>query len=97
MEQGGAFSMPDKKTAGNDEAPMHVKVISLDRCQATPQTIRLVEEVAREMGLAIKLEHVIVQTPEEAEAHRHIGSPTVLVDGRDIEPAAREANRFGIT
>lgn len=76
---------------------MQVKVVSLEQCSATPPTIALVNKTAGEMGLAISLEHVIVKTPEEAVVHRHIGSPTVQINGLDIEPAARETAQFGIT
>jgi len=76
---------------------MHVKVISLDKCSATPPTISLVEEVAGEMGLTYTLEHIVVKTAEEAAQAGHIGSPTVQINGRDIEPAAREIKHFGVT
>ena len=36
-----------------------------------------------------------VETPEDAERLRFIGSPTILVDGRD--PFAREGQAFGLT
>jgi hypothetical protein len=72
-------------------------MISLEKCSATPQTITLVKEVAREMGLSINFEHAIVKTPEDAVAHRHIGSPTVQINGLDIDPGAREIKQFGVT
>jgi hypothetical protein len=80
---------------GNDI--MKVKVVSLEKCSATDQTIALIKEVAAEIGLEINLEHVIVKTREDAFLQRHIGSPTVQVNGRDIDPGAREINQFGIT
>ena len=76
---------------------MKIKVVSLEKCSATPQTITLVKEVAREMGLSINFEHAIVKTPEDAVAHRHIGSPTVQINGLDIDPGAREIKQFGVT
>ncbi len=76
---------------------MKVKVVSLEGCGATPPTIALVREMAKEMGLKIKLEHIVVKTPEEAKKHRHVGSPTVQINGLDIDPGAREINQFGIT
>ena len=76
---------------------MKVKVVSLEKCSATDSTILLINEVAGEMGVAIDREHVIVKTLEDAIKHRHIGSPTVQVNGLDIDPGAREINQFGIT
>ena len=31
----------------------------------------------------VQVERVLVTTPEEAEQRRFVGSPTVLIDGRD--------------
>lgn len=76
---------------------MNVKIISLKQCSATPPTISLVKAVAGELGIAVALEHIIVTTVEDAIEHKHIGSPTVQINGRDIDPEAREINQFGIT
>jgi hypothetical protein len=66
-------------------------------CPATPRTIQLVNEVARGMGISVALEQILVDTPEQAEALAFLGSPTVQVDGRDIEPEARSRTDFGLT
>ena len=76
---------------------MKVKIVSLEMCGATDFTISLVNEVAREMGVEIGLEHAIVKTSEDAIEHRHIGSPTVQINDLDIEPEARNIQQFGIT
>jgi hypothetical protein len=76
---------------------VHVTVLSLEKCGVTPSTIRLVKETAKELGLNIDFRHVVVNTVEEAVTHRHIGSPTVQINGIDIEPQARDITRFGIT
>ena len=76
---------------------MHVKVISIEKCDGTPVTIELVKKTALEMRITIELEHVLVHTQEDARLHRHIGSPTVQVDGVDIEPEARVNQRFSLT
>lgn len=76
---------------------MHVEILSMNGCEATPTTIALVRQVAAELGLAIDLTHTVIATPEEAAGHRFIGSPSVRVNGLDIEPAARDTLHFGMT
>ena len=76
---------------------MNVKVVSLENCSATPPTIALIKEVAAEMGLSFDLEHAIVKTPEDAVEQRHIGSPTVQINGLDIDPGGRGIEQFGVT
>ena len=76
---------------------MQVKVVSLQNCSATPPTTAMVKETAKEMGVAINLIHKVVTTPEEAKKHRHIGSPTVQINGLDIDPGARDIEQFSLT
>lgn len=76
---------------------MRVRVISLNNCDATPPAIELLYDVAREMRADLDFEHVVVTTAEEAQTYRHIGSPTIQVDGLDIEPEARSVQHYGLT
>ena len=76
---------------------MRVKVISLENCDGTQATIELVKKTAEKMGIPIDFEHVIVHTQEDARLHRLIGSPTVQVDGVDIDPEARTHQRYSLT
>ncbi len=74
-----------------------VKVVSLNGCPATVKTIRLIEETARDLGLIIDLQHVVVKTLEDANNNRHLGSPTVQIEGLDIDPRVRNIEQFGLT
>ena len=74
-----------------------VKVVHMKGCQATPKAVELVKRVARELHLPIELKEVVVTTPEEAWLHRHLGSPTIQVEGVDIDPGARGVEQFGLT
>ena len=75
---------------------LKVKVASLERCGATQPTIDLVKKTAKELGLTIDFEYVGITSQEQAKVHRHLGSPTIQINGLDIEPAARNADKFGI-
>ena len=81
----------------NNGSTIKVKVASLARCGATQPTIDLVKNTAKELGLTIDFEHVAITSREHATLHRHIGSPTIQINGLDIEPAARNFDRFGIS
>ncbi len=50
--------------------------------------------MAAEENVPIDLRLVQVASPEEAEQHRFLGSPTVRVEGREIEPGADERETF---
>jgi len=74
-----------------------IKVVYTEGCPNTPPTIQRIREVAAELGIAIELTEVLVSTEEEAEAHRFLGSPTVQVNGLDLDPAMRTQTAFGFT
>jgi len=76
---------------------MLVKVLYMEGCEATPPTVELVRDVAAGLGVSISLERVLIETADQAAALRFLGSPTVQVDGHDIEPAARDSLDFGLT
>ena len=83
--------------SGGDAKLIEVKVLSIKGCQATPPTIELVESVAKEMNININFNVTVVETPEQAQENRFIGSPTVQINGLDIEPTLRETDLFGVT
>lgn len=76
---------------------MLVKVISLENCNAAASTIKLIRKKAAELGLDIDPKLVVVKTTEEAIEHRHIGGPTVQINGLDIEKDVRELEQFAIS
>lgn len=55
---------------------------------------RVVERVGSELGLEPELRLVEVSDAETAVKLRFLGSPTVRVDGRDVEPGVEEREDF---
>jgi hypothetical protein len=55
-------------------------------CGHGRKTVELVGEVLTALALDARIETVVVATAEDAERLGFRGSPTVLVDGVDIEP-----------
>ena len=77
--------------------PLEIKVLYTEGCPGTPGTIELVEDVAAGMGTAIRMEQILVESPEHAMEHKFLGSPTVQVNGLDVDPAARKNTAYGFT
>jgi hypothetical protein len=76
---------------------IEVTIAYTDGCEHTPPTRALVEQMAAELALPIRLEMVRVTTVDQAHRYRLHGSPTVLVQGLDIDPAMRERTDYGFT
>ena len=76
--------------------PISIRVLVFQGCPNDQPTIALIKEVLRERGLAASVDRVEV-TAETAAELRFLGSPTVQVNGTDIEPAARARTAFGLS
>jgi hypothetical protein len=56
----------------------------------------LVREVAAASEIALSLSRMEIRTHEEACQARFLGSPTIRVDGQDIESTASIRDDFGL-
>ncbi len=74
---------------------LQVVVLHNRKCPATPGTIARIEKCASDSGILVALREVLIGTQDEANEWKFLGSPTVQVDGLDIDPAARGAKVFG--
>jgi hypothetical protein len=64
-----------------------VEFLYWEGCPSHEEARELLEEVLRERGLDAEVEVRHVATREEAVELRFPGSPTIRVDGRDVDPA----------
>ena len=71
-----------------------VEILYFDGCPNHEPTRALVDQVAAELGLQAEIELVEVADPDSATRLRFLGSPSVRVDGRDVEPGADERSDF---
>lgn len=70
---------------------MKVELYFWEGCPSYPEAKALLEQVLGERGIEVPIELREVRTREEAEALRFPGSPTIRIDGRDIDPDGAEA------
>ena len=74
-----------------------IEFLYFSGCPNHEPTVALVRAVIDELGLDAEVREVPVETTESAEVLRFVGSPSVRVNGRDIEPAAREQTEFALS
>jgi hypothetical protein len=70
---------------------VRVEFLYWEGCPSTPEAEALLRDVLRERDLDVEVEHREVRTQQEAERERFPGSPTIRVDGRDVDPAGAAA------
>ena len=71
-------------TAERAKQPL-VEILYFDGCPHHEQTTSRVERVAAELGLRPEIRLVKVADAEAAARQRFLGSPTVRVNGEDVE------------
>ncbi|MBN2360357.1 MAG: arsenate reductase ArsC [Deltaproteobacteria bacterium] len=64
---------------------IQVVILAYPGCAHAAPTERLVRQVATDLDVAVDLQRTAVTTPQQALAARFAGSPSVLVDDRDLE------------
>ena len=89
--------MPERSDAAGESGIIQIRILGSEGCANTPPTVELVKNVARDLNIPVHVETVMVETPEQAMELRFLGSPTVLVEGVDIDPSARDSLAFGLT
>ena len=67
---------------------MKIQVLYFQGCPHHAPTVALVRDVVSQLGLAAEIEEIEVTSPEEAQRWRFLGSPSVRVNGIDIDPDA---------
>jgi len=71
-----------------------VELLYFDGCPGHDRLLPMVRRLAGEGGANLTCRGI--ETPEGAEAERFLGSPTVRVNGRDVDPTAAAREDFGI-
>ena len=84
-----------RRTRATVEA-MNVEVLFFDGCPNHEALVPRLRALLQAHGADAHLALVRVEDAEAAERERFLGSPTVRVDGEDVEPGARERTDFGL-
>jgi hypothetical protein len=71
-----------------------VEVLYFDGCPHHEEPVRLVERVAAELGVEPEIIRLKVPVAETAQRKRFLGSPSIRVDGCDVDPEACERSEY---
>jgi hypothetical protein len=74
--------------------PVRVEVLARKDCDNRGMAVLVVERVAAEMGIPVALEVIDVASVAQARKRRFLGSPSVRVDGLDVEPGTNGSTDF---
>jgi hypothetical protein len=67
------------------EEPVRIEILARKDCDSVGMAIAVVERVVAETGVPAEIEVIDVATIAQAKKLQCLGSPTVRVDGRDVD------------
>jgi hypothetical protein len=73
-----------------------IEVLYFDGCPSTDAFLPRLRDLLAQVGATDRLELRRVETIGDAERQRFLGSPSVRVDGCDVEPGADERTDYGL-
>jgi hypothetical protein len=71
-----------------------IELLYFDGCPSHERLLPSLRDLAAEHGA--ELEQLHIRTLEQAERVRFLGSPSVRIDGVDVEPGAEQRTDFGL-
>jgi hypothetical protein len=74
-----------------------VEVLYVAQCPSHPAAVDLVKEVLTAQGVTAEVRQVLVEDDAMAYQLRFRGSPTIRIDGRDIDSESKPSQNFGIS
>jgi hypothetical protein len=70
---------------------MHIRFLYYEDCPSHDVALARLREVMAEEGIDARIEVIRVDTKQEAQQLRFPGSPTIQINGRDIDPPPPDA------
>ncbi len=106
MSACGCNENPIDETRQSENTPPDLRVVNIDflfldlsvctRCQGTEGSIEdslnQVSGFLKEIGYEVKVNKAHIETEDQAVEHRFVSSPTIRVNGRDIQMEIRESH-----
>jgi len=76
--------------------PVAVEILHTHGCGNWQTARDAVCRVAEDVGVAVSVSDTVVDSLEAVEVLRFVGSPTVRVRGRDVQPEAEQRTDYGL-
>ena len=73
-----------------------IELLYFDGCPTYKIARQIVSDVLRATGIVTEVREIKVTTDAQARLLKFIGSPTVRIDGRDVDPGAGGAEQYGL-
>ena len=76
---------------------MKIQLLHTADCHVWRDSLTVLEEALKTKGVEVKYEVVLVESEEQAKTYKFSGSPTILVEGIDVDPRARSVTIYSVS
>jgi hypothetical protein len=78
------------------QAASIIEILFFEGCPNHEPTLALAREVVGVLGLNVEIREIEIHDERDALRRKFLGSPSVRVDGVDIEPGAAERTQYAL-
>lgn len=75
---------------------MQIQLLHTKDCHAWQEAEKVLEEALQEASEPVEYRVVLVTSEVQAEQLKFLGSPQITIDGVDVDPLAKNADKFSI-
>ena len=75
---------------------MRIELLSFEGCPSHEAFVPRLDELLARAGVDAAVQQRRVESQADAERERFLGSPTLRVDGVDVDPGAAQRSDFGM-
>lgn len=75
---------------------MKIEILVFDGCPNSESTQKLVRETVDELGIDASIDVLTVADNDDAVVKRFLGSPSIRIDGRDIEVDEDDTTQYSM-
>lgn len=65
---------------------MRIELLYYPECPSHERALELIQQALRDEGLQAEINIIRIETQEQADAYHFIGSPTIRINGRELQP-----------
>lgn len=73
-----------------------IELLYFDGCPTYKHALNDTEEIAKELGVSTDIKMIKVENDEDAMKLRFLGSPTIKINGEDIDSSALNSEDYGL-
>jgi len=74
---------------------LNIELLYFEGCPGHEPTLNVLKDVLQEEKVEASVKSVNVNSDDLVKSYRFLGSPSIRIDGMDIEKEARSTNDFG--